>query len=236
MPAERFFIDTLFTLDTSVLLEDSELHHLTVMRIRSGDEIELINGKNQFATAQVEKIDKRSAHLQIISLDNVPPKTTKLILAQGIPRFNRLEFILEKGTELGVDEFYLFPAILSEKDDFSTNQMQRMKQLLISAMKQCGRLDLPQIKIMPPLNEWAPFHGELFFGDTYPQAPIFSSVLKPLKEACIFIGPEKGFHDKETHFLVDKLKAVGVKLHHNILRTDTAAIAALSIAGQYFSF
>jgi 16S rRNA (uracil1498-N3)-methyltransferase len=155
-----------------------------------------------------------------------------LILCQGIPRFNRLETILEKGTELGVTEFWLFSGVLSEKEEFSPNQHKRMEQILISAIKQCGRLDLPSIVLKPPLLDWPPLSGTLFFGDTAPDAPWIWKLPPPLAgkdPVYLFIGPESGFHPRESAHLQEKLGATGVKLHDNILRTETASLTGLSL-------
>lgn len=226
MPAERFFVEQ--ELIDTVSITDQEFHHLAkVMRLREGDEIEIVNGRNQLAEGKIAQIGKDKAAVQLTKLSSAQPKTP-LILAQAIPRMNRLEFILEKGTELNVTEFWLFPAIGSEKADFSENQQKRMKGLTVAALKQCGRLDLPQIHLKPPLKQWQPLQGQLLFGDTRPSAPHLSKAFKP-GPTIVFIGPEKGFHPDEISLMESQLKAQGVRLHPNILRVDTASLVALSL-------
>ena len=228
MPAERYFIDAPFSVGQEVVLEGDECHHLcTVMRTRVGEVVELVNGRNQLAVANVQGMAKKSAVLQIERVSSGRP-SRPVILAQAIPRFNRLETILEKGTELGAAAFWLFPGMLSEKKEFSANQQERMRFIAISAMKQCGRLDLPAIEIMPPLAEWPVPAGTFFYGDTHPEAPRFDP--KGAVEPIVFlVGPEKGFHEQEVVLLEKKFQATGVKLHDNILRTDTASLVALSL-------
>ncbi len=236
MPHERFF--TTQPLQTPVVLEDTEFHHIChVMRARVGEKFELINGNNQLAEATLTNVSKKHAELHIDKVQTFPPPEFPLILAQGIPRFNRLEMILEKGTELGVTEFWLFPGLLSEKCAFSPNQLKRIEQILISAMKQCGRLDLPTIVLTPPLLQWNAIPGTLFFGDTAPDAPWLWHYAAPLPKGApilLFIGPESGFHPRETSHLLNSLNAHGVKLHPNILRTETAPLAALSLLQVLF--
>ena len=95
-------------------------------------------------------------------------------------------------------------------------------------MKQCGRLYLPQIEMKPSLKKWQELPFPILFGDTRPQA---SPLELPLSKPCILlIGPEPGLSEDETLVLETKLHAKGVKLHHNTLRTETAAIAFLSLA------
>ncbi len=235
MPHERFFVEQPLNPEETVFLQDTEFHHLChVMRARIGDHVELVNGKNQLAQATLTSLGKCRADLTISRVINKKIFKPKLILAQAIPRFNRLEYILEKATELDATEFWLFPGLLSEKNEFSQNQLKRMSQLTISAMKQCGRLDLPSLFFKPPLLQWKPIEGLLLFGDTSPDAPALAKIDLFPKTPCtiFFIGPEKGFDSKETLFLKNSLSAQGVRLHCNILRVDTAPLAALSILSQ----
>ncbi|MBS0650802.1 MAG: 16S rRNA (uracil(1498)-N(3))-methyltransferase [Verrucomicrobia bacterium] len=235
MPHERFFVDQPLNLNESVSLLDTEFHHLChVMRARIGDHVELVNGKNQLAEATLSSIAKHHADLKISNVIDANTRKPQLILAQAIPRFNRLEYILEKATELDATEFWLFPGHFSEKDAFSENQLKRMTQLTVSAMKQCGRLDLPSISFKPPLLKWKPIEGRLLFGDTSPDAPSLARLDLSNEAPCtvFFIGPEKGFDPKETLFLKENLRAQGVRLHRNILRVDTAPLAALSILSE----
>lgn len=225
MPVDRFFSDAEFSTNSEAILEEQEFHHLVnVLRCRVGESIELVNGRNQLASATIQKIEKRKAILKINAVEKKDPSPI-LILAQATPRFNRLEFILEKGTELGATEFWLFPGQLSEKVEFSANQVQRMHLIVISAMKQCGRLDLPKIVYKPPLLDWDGTLYPIIYGATSPSAPSLALSFPPL---IVLVGPEKGLSNSEiTH--LEKLKAKGYRLNPNILRTDTAALAFLSI-------
>ncbi len=233
MPHERFFIDSPLDTGGSVYLEDQEFHHLThVMRAQVGQPIELVNGKNQLAQATISLLSKRRAELTISEVYTEDKSKPELILAQAIPRFNRLEYILEKATELDATQFWLFPGIFSEKGEFSENQHQRMAQLTIAAMKQCGRLDLPQVLVKPPLLKWEPLEGILLFGDTASDAPPLSAIDLTPARTVLFIGPERGFDPRETAFLKQTLRATGVSLHRNILRVDTAPLVGLSLLSQ----
>ncbi len=235
MPSERYFSESLFENNSTIKFEDQEFHHLShVMRAQLADEVELVNGQGELAIAVIEILEKKRAFLRIQSLKKEPEPTHKIILAQAIPRGNRLDFILEKGTELGMTDLWLFPGKLSERNDLTANQLERMKSLMVAAMKQCGRLYLPKLQLMPLLSQWKPLVHPSFFGDVNPEAPLFSKIWQnetPTTGAIFFIGPESGFHDSEIKIL-QNLQAKGVKLNSNILRTDTAAIAALALMAQ----
>ena len=228
MPAERYYLDLPLIEGQEVILPYPESHHLVkVMRTPVGKSIELINGHNQLAHASVLTTQKE-IRLQITSVITQDPPPHKIILCQALPRLNRLETIVEKGTELGMTDLWLFPDDLSEKKTLTDNQLQRVKTIAITAIKQCGRLDLPEITIKPPLTEWDSLPYPAYFGDTDPEAPRFFDQRKKNSDICFFIGPESGFSKKEITEL-HQLKAQGVRLHPNILRTDTAPLVALTI-------
>jgi len=240
MPAERYFFPQLIENDQLIFLDGGEHHHLIhVMRTKLGEEIEVVNGMGQLAAAVVESIEKKTVSIRIKTIHTEMLNTQKIILAQGMPKFSKLEFIIEKGTELGMTEIWLFPASRSEKKDLSENQHERLNTLMIAAMKQCGRLFLPKIIIMPPIKQWNSVETQtVFFGDVNPQAKPFISLLKelkPEKDAVFCIGPESGFTDQEIEHL-KVLGAHGVKLNQNILRTETAAIAAVALMNHYFTY
>ncbi len=235
MPAERYYFDSPFTQLQKLTLIEGEFHHLVhVMRTAVGETIELVNGKGQLATAQVSKLTKRDAEIEIQSIHQEPKPTKELILIQAIPRPNRLDFVVEKGTELGMTQLWLFPSHLSDRKILNPSHLERIHGLSAAAMKQCGRLYMPEIKIVDDINSWAlPSGIPGFFGDVNPNAPHFLEKLKPNNSGFLFAtGPESGFTDKEEKQLRSK-GLLGVKLHWNILRTDTASIAALSILSQY---
>lgn len=237
MPAERFYLkNSVFIQDAVITMQDDEFHHLShVMRLKEGETVELINGLGELAEASIESIEKKKATLCVLSIYKEHPPSSKLFLAQALPRMPRLEYILEKSVELGVTDLWLFPGDLSEKKDLSPSNLDRIHHIIVSAMKQCGRLFIPTLTILPPLLKWeaAKLPPHCFFGDTNPLAPPFYSLLEspPVKNSILIaIGPEKGFQEKELLFMKNSLSMQGVKLHQNILRTDTAAIASLALA------
>lgn len=236
MPHDRFYSDHPLTKGSVINLEGDEFHHLSrVMRAQEGDNVNCFNGKGVLATACVQTLYKQKASLQITESLFTPPSTNPLIIAQAYLRANKLELILEKGCELGMNALWLFKGDFSEKGELSNNQSLRIKHILINACKQCGQLWLPEVILKPPLKGWNPSNHTLFFGDTEPDAPPFGDIWKknpPLNEVLFFVGPEKGFSAEETATL-KTLKAQGVKLAPYILRSETAPLAALSLMSHW---
>lgn len=226
MPANRFFLDQVFAKNQEVSIGGSEHHHLSrVMRAKVSDTLELVNGKNTLATATITAIKKDLTNAAITTLTQASPPPP-LILAIPFTQTGKLDFIIEKGCELGATTFWLYKAKLGEKESLSQNHQKRLHTLLISAMKQCGRLDLPTIALLPELAKWNRPAYSLFFGDTRTTAPRFS--LCSPKPPLIFVtGPEKGFSPSEIETLETTLSGQGVCLHQNILRMETAPLVAL---------
>lgn len=237
MPAERYFIKSPLVQNSIISMDEEEAHHLIkVMRGRVGDKIELVNGKGDFAIGEVESINKREAQILVLEHRHHIQKNPIIHLLQAIPRPNRLSFILEKGTELGVGKFWLFAADYSEKESFNAEQLKRLQTITIAALKQSGNLHLPEIRVFSSLKEClAEVNHPYFYGDTSPSAPLFMDEILHISsfqhDLFFVVGPEKGFSDKENQDMQSN-HGLGVCLHNNILRTDTAGLAAVSIMQQ----
>lgn len=228
MPAYRYYMDADFKAGDQLKLEGAEQHHLAhVMRQVAGDRIDLVNGRGVLASAEILSVGRREALLRVEEATYYSPPKHTIILAQAMTRASRLDFILEKGTELGMSELWLFPAERSEKEKLSDSKLERMRHLTIAAMKQCGRLHLPRIVIREHFNLWDPFDGLVCFGDVDCRKNE-SLNWREQKRILFFVGPESGFTPTEAQSL-RKLGAVGIKLHENILRTETAALTGLAL-------
>lgn len=239
MPIERYFLEQPLIRDQQYCLEKQEFHHLIhVMRTKVGDFVELVNGNGELAHAVVIKLDKKQAIVKIQSVVKEPIGQFEIVLAQAIPRLNRLDTIMEKSTELGVTAIWLFPSMHSERKHFTAEQVTRLRSITIASMKQCGRLYLPYLEIKPALEKWQKLSRPAFFGDLSSKVAHFEGMWKknpPEKKVIFFVGPESGFDQREIKQL-EGLGAQGVKLHEHILRVDTASIVALSLISHWFLY
>jgi 16S rRNA (uracil1498-N3)-methyltransferase len=211
----RFYTPRSLTKDSLVELDPEEYHHLKkVLRVRPGEKIELVNGNGELATALFDE------SIRVLSLQKEPKPEKKSVLLQAIPEKNHLEFILEKGTEIGITEFYFFPAEKSKIKEISDAMLLRMKKITISALKQCKRLYLPSISIHK-LEGIKDLSFKLYLGD-----PGGNKFLSTTESAGFIIGPESGFTQKEIDYLKTTCKATLTTLSPNILRAETASIVA----------
>lgn len=232
MPENRFYIDADLTLNMQYELTGEEMQHLKVMRCREGEVVELINGRGILAQAKILFFDKRSINLEVLSVFSEAKSNVEFIIAQAIPRLNRLEAIIEKCTELGIHKFLLFPGETSEKKELSSNQIHRIEHIFIAASKQCGRLLFPALVLLPKLSKWKKPDSQLYFGDVASNAPLFKGNQTQASSTIFFIGPESGFSQEEVTIL-KSWQAEGVKLNSSILRTDTAAITAAGLMAYF---
>ncbi len=221
MPIYRLYLDASLEEGSTYSLPKEELHHLMrVLRYAPGDEMEVVNGKGRLAIARLEP----SHHICVLHHQDFP-NPYRRIVAQALPHRTKLDWIVEKGTELGMTELWLFPGVHSKKEALSSNQQSRLHHLSIAAIKQCGSLFLPSILLQPPIKEWSSVPCSAFFGSLDPAAPW----LTPQEgDSILFIGPESGFAAEEIHHL-QFLGAQGVHLHPHILRTETAVLVGLAL-------
>lgn len=231
MPHDRFFTESDLQRESEVEITGEEAFHLSkVMRKQAGETVELVNGRGLLARCELIEGTKRSVRLKIRESEKMPPPRTELILLQALPRASRLDTIVEKCTELGVTEFHFFPGDRSEKNTLSTNQLERLRHLTISALKQSGRYYLPKVQVIDSISRWEKFNGVLIIGSLEPSAEslIDTLVKHPSKRYAVVIGPEAGLTNKEEQLLIE-LGAIGVRLNEAILRTDTAPIVACGV-------
>jgi len=228
MPAERYYYPESFSEGNCVTLSVREAHHLVkVMRGQQGERVELVNGKGVLATAEVVRIERQRVELKIEQLHQESESTTQVTLFQAMPRPNRLDTLVEKCTELGVDQIVLFPGERSERKQMGEKQLERLRGVAVAAMKQSGRLFLPQLQVAEPIAKWATFSNPTYVGVFDEQAPHLATCAVADRACAVVIGPESGLSSTEQQRLL-QLGAKGVTLHHNILRTDTAAIVAIA--------
>lgn len=229
MPVNRFYLKEDLTLHSTVVLKEAEHHHLAhVIRLRSGDTMELVNGQGSLAEGTILEVEKKSTSIKITSTTYAPDLFPQFSLAIPLMRPSKLEWIVEKGTELGACSFLFYTADHSEKEALSHNQLERLHTLIISALKQSGRRYLPSLEILPSLSDLFLKDAFLLFGDphTHNQIPAPKE-----KKLTIFItGPERGFSSKEQSLL--DTRAAKVSLSPHTLRAETAPIAAASILGR----
>jgi 16S rRNA (uracil1498-N3)-methyltransferase len=213
-----------------------EAHHIAaVLRLKSGDTVELFDGAGTLAEAVITDVSSKRVTLNIKESKTYPkPERPRIIIAAAVAKNDRFDWLIAKCTELGIDR--ITPVIFerSVKQPKNPKILERWNNLTVAAAKQSKRLFLPTIDLPLPL-------GEAFSKLTvdYSQATLLVGSLsdnaKPLIEIdfdkndlLAFVGPEGGLTDTEQQLLAEA-RAVPVRLTDTVLRIETAAIALASI-------
>lgn len=227
MPSNTFFLESPLAEGEVLSLEDEEFHHAkAVMRVSKGETLHLVNGKGVEAEGSIQSIEKKSLSLLILSRVEHTPKIQRLTLGVPLLRASHLDFVIEKGVELGVDQFLLFPADLSERKEWSPALQRRLKAICVAALKQSGRLFLPELTYKNSLKEAFLFAPRpLVWADISSEAKTLENRLqgeKERKELSLFIGPEAGWSIKEKKLFNES--GPPIWLHDTILRAETAGM------------
>ncbi|HVJ86715.1 MAG TPA: 16S rRNA (uracil(1498)-N(3))-methyltransferase [Caulifigura sp.] len=231
---DRFFCPTLSG-GTTVKLEDEEFHHLAhVLRVKSGDQVELFDGQGTAAQFVVDRLSKRDAQLSLVGdLRRDEPDRVRLVLGIACPKGDRLKWLVEKATELGVTE--LVP-LLCERSVVEPREtkLAKLEQTVLSACKQCRRNRLMTIGEPQPLAQFLQQPADRVL-IAHPGGPPFENTAPrvPAEEGRpvvvrVAIGPEGGFTDSE----IAAAEASGVSkisLGRYVLRVETAAVAAAAL-------
>ena len=231
--SHRFFLSQTPTKDTARLEGDEARHLARVMRAKSGDMVELFNGQGTSWTATVVSIERNHVELSLGQerSENFPADKPALTLAVALPKGDRQKWLIEKITELGTDSLVPLTTTRSVAEPTAA-AMSRLQRGVIESCKQSGRNRL--LKITPPQS----LHNLLTTSSASLRIlacpdgnPMQSILSKPIDNLLIVIGPEGGFTDEE----ISTAQAYGfqkMSLCQNILRIETAAVAAAVIAGQ----
>ncbi len=217
-------------------LQGPEFEHLSkVLRLGSGEEVELFDGKGLLAEATIKEKSKKAAILRIIkTTQHKPPADGRIILAVSIAKGQRFDWLIEKAAELGIDR--ITPVIFERTVRCPSNPkiLERWTRLAVSAAKQSGRIFLPVIDSPLPLAEAVGILQErnekarVIFGSVDERADSLLTSCWRGTDVIVFVGPEGGLTDDER----DLLRSGGaepVHLTNTILRTETAALAFASI-------
>lgn len=225
-------------------IEGSDVNYLkNVMRLTCGDEIIVMDSKSKEYTSKISKIDKDSITAELISERH--PKSepkVKITVAQGLPKNKKMDLIVQKVTELGATRIIPICAersIVRIADEKGSHKVKRWQRIAKEAAEQSGRLIIPLVDEIKTMKEL------LIMCDDFDLCVILwemekertiKSVLKANPEAheiLVLIGPEGGFSHDEVES-ARKGGFVTATVGNRILRTETAAIAVLSMIEYEF--
>jgi len=226
----RFYIEgALRAGSVATLSEDAAHHAIRVLRLREGDEVTLFNGRGGEFAARVASAQKRMLVdvLQHRAVEREAP--LRVVLVQGVSSGERMDFTVRKAVELGVAEIHPVLAAASvarPKGERAAARHEHWQRIAIAACEQCGRNRIPGVQPLMPLADYRAGEGAKLLLSPSSQLPLSKAAANG-DAFVIAAGPEAGFStEEESGFAAQGF--VPVRLGARLLRTETAALAALA--------
>ena len=231
MALPYFYIESIDPGASSLVLnEEVSKHVVSVLRMKPGEKIHITNGKGYLQTAALLSDHKKKTEVAILhSQFTAAPEQKTCIAISLVKNATRFEWFLEKATELGITEIIPLLCDRTEREHF---RMDRMKNVLVSALVQSQQCWLPQLSEPVPLAAvlgTAQQHVKCIAHCTETEKKPLSELLqKQYKSAIVLIGPEGDFTQLEIEAAFQH-QFVPVSLGNTRLRTETAGITAAAL-------
>ncbi len=236
MSARRFFVEGVHEVGETVTLDGTDAHKIrSVLRLRSGDDVEIVDSAaTVFAAAAMLEGSRVCAQLRE---KRIAPAASgpHIVVAQALPKGQKMDFVVEKLTELGVAAIVPFESERTIVTGIGAGKLERWRRIAKSAAQQSGRSDVARVeepvRFERLLDMFGNFDGVLFPWELAEQVPLrvtLPVLIAGARRLLIVIGPEGGFTHAEAE-LARKAGASLVSLGTRILRTETAAMTVVAI-------
>lgn len=235
----RFYIKPENVKDGKIFVDSEEAHHiLDVMRLKEKNEVTAFDGKGHEYRGIISKVAKKSLEINII--DTSTRKSAQrfaITLAQALPRKEKMDYIIEKATELGVGSIIPMNTkrtVVRPDSKKIKSKIDRWERIAREAAKQCGRVSLVKIDENLDFEEVIKKAGSydlaVMPSTEYTEKESNKKILENFKgkNILVIIGPEGGFDPSEVG-LARKNNVSLVSLGENTLKCDTAALTTLAI-------
>ena len=240
MSSRRFMVTSRSIRDGYASFDGDLFNHMVrVLRMSPGDEVTLVDEKGHVHTGAIDQVAKEWVAVKILfsrtALD-VESATPRITICQAIPKGEKIDLILQKGTELGVHDFWLFGgrrSVVHVREEQRNAKLERWRRITAEAARQCGRLTIPAVSWFPSAVEAADAANQelrllLWEDEQHRNLRNALANVTPPASAIVTIGPEGGFDPLEVrHFSRHGFQPIS--LGNRILRTETAAIAISAI-------
>ncbi|MDR2551237.1 MAG: 16S rRNA (uracil(1498)-N(3))-methyltransferase [Desulfobulbus sp.] len=228
----RFFLPSQALIGNRLVLAGPEAHHLAVvLRLAPGQTVELFDGTGAIHTALLQAVDRARVIAEITATRHEQQAVASpLTLAQCLLKGKKMDFLVQKATELGVHVFVPLESRYCENRGDREHQHERWQRIMLEACKQCHRATPMHILPVTPLARFdiAAYVHRLVAWEGERTAPVPAALAKRLGPICLVLGPEGGLHADELATLRQQQCAT-FSLGPQILRGETAALVATAI-------
>jgi 16S rRNA (uracil1498-N3)-methyltransferase len=240
MRLTRVYVGTPVTPGKPLVVEGTAANHITrVLRLRSGEALTVFDGSGGEFGARIEEFRKESVILSVEEHRKVERESPlSLTLAQGISRGERMDWIIQKATELGVSRIVPVStkrSVVRLDERQAERKLQHWRAIAVAACEQCGRNRIPELAA--PVDFFDVLAPDTSGNTRLLLSPAGDLRIDDIKDIgkgiTVLIGPEGGLEDVEHEEAIRK-GFKPVRLGPRVLRTETAAIAALTIIQRYF--
>jgi 16S rRNA (uracil1498-N3)-methyltransferase len=216
-----------------IRVEGSVLHHMRVARVTPGQSVEVFDGRGRAWAAEVETLAEDHAILvlgEVRTLEAGRP----VVLIQGLPKGDKLEWVLQKATELGVSAVWPVStarSVVRMKPEALEPRRARWQRIVEEAARQCGRAEVPEVRPLRSLESAAgalPSGTRLLVLDEEEQVRRLVDAAGDAGPIALVVGPEGGLDRGEVEML-GRAGGEPVTLGPLVLRTETAALVALAV-------
>lgn len=215
----------------------AEARHISsVLRLKPGQTVEFFDGKGSIFSAVLEKTEKHLVTATITAVrQDIDTATSPLTVAQCLLKGKKMDLLVQKATELGVDTFLPVVSKYCENHGDRRHQEERWQRIMIEACKQCRRPSPMIITPVTSLNsaDFSSCNHRLAAWEQEMHIALPTSFVENQGSICLFLGPEGGLHADDLHIL-QQWHFTTFSLGPRILRGETAALAAMSIV-QYLT-
>lgn len=231
----RFFVQGTHERGESVRIDSSDAHHIRdVLRLRSGDRIEVIDSAARSFEAEMS-YEGDDVIARLVAERETREPTLRVDVAQGLPKGAKMDYVVEKVTELGAEAILPFTSERTIVRAGAKEKLARWRRIARTAAQQSGRRTVPRVAEPVPFSELFGHAREydrvLFAWENADGPPLRASlptVLRGARRVLVVVGPEGGFSHAEAA-AAQALGATVVSLGRRILRTETAALALLAV-------
>jgi len=218
---------------TLILSEEESKHLCKVMRKDVGDKVFILDGKGKKATAEITLAHSKKAEVSILEVQTIERRSAVHLTIAIAPtkNLNRIEYFVEKATEIGIDAIQPILCHQSERKILKTD---RLEKIAIAAMKQSGQVFLPEISELVSVSEFIRTNpnGLIAYCPEHLTNPQLLNEVKNRESITILIGPEGDFTQEEVNFALENGYKT-VSLGNSILRTETAGIYATTLISTF---
>lgn len=221
--------------EDKALLDETESHHLTkVLRLTQGDTVLVTDGAGALYIGKVDFVHHKKTTISIVKPVPYLQKRDYFLHIAVAPtkQIDRIEWLVEKSVELGIDEFSFIETFHSERRNL---KIERMQKVALSAVKQSLKADVPKLNTLLSLQQWLSlndnFEGQKFIAHCYKnieRLPV-KTLLKPNNRYLFLIGPEGDFTPKEVQLAIEH-GFKPISLGEQRMRTETAALSSVFFA------